>query len=627
MITEMIRRSTEKIIEMLQDLPSKISSLTVAEWAESKRVLPAGTTSMPGPFSWDVAPFMREIADCLSESSPVERVAVMKSAQVTYTVGALENAIGYIIDAAPGPTLFVSADEQMAQTAVELRVDRMIESAGLTGKIRAQTEKRHSKKTGDTKAKKEFAGGFLLAYGPNSGGKLRSFSIQYVLGDEIDAWPQVVGGEGKRANEGDVLALLERRTAAFEGRRKMLYGSTPLVEHNSRIMKLHREGDQRVYMVPCKHCGTMQNLKWENLKWDTDQAGRLDWSSVRYECESCSGIWKNDDKAFFLPEKGRGGMAEWVPTATPEKPTYRSYHINALYSPLGMTTWEDMAFEWLKRKDDPTQLQTFVNTYLGEPWQDRHNAPRYEKIMLYREGYDPGELPNGARALLVTVGADIQKDRIEAEIVAWGRDKVSWSVDYKVFPGDTSDPGDDCWEALRRVIEQPHAGLPVSMALIDSGYNTPVVYDFCDAYYSGVHPVMGDMRVGRRKTVFVRTPIQDHQCERVDLYTDALKQELYTGLTRVKNPEDPDPPGYCHFPTAYTAEYFQQLTAEERVKEIMRTGQERYIWRKHRTRNEAHDCRVYAMGALNVYAFDVMESMGAEQIVWSAFWDWISTKE
>jgi len=179
------------------------SSLTVSEWAEQKRVLPHGTTSMPGPFSWNVAPYMREIADAMSESSPVERVAVMKSAQITYTVGVLENTIGYIIDAAPGPAIFVSADEQMAQASVELRVDRMIESAGLEGKIRSGSHKRHSKKTGDTKSKKEFSGGVLLAYGPNSGGKLRSFSIQYVLGDEIDAWPQTVG------REGDVLNLLE----------------------------------------------------------------------------------------------------------------------------------------------------------------------------------------------------------------------------------------------------------------------------------------------------------------------------------------------------------------------------------------------------------------------------------
>jgi len=283
-----------------------------------------------------------------------------------------------------------------------------------------------------------------------------------------------------------------------------------------------------------------------------------------------------------------------------------------------------MAFEWLKRKDDPTQLQTFVNTYLGEPWQDRHNAPRYERIMLYREGYEPGALPPDALPLVVTVGADVQQDRIEAEIVAWGTGKVSWSVDYRVFWGDTADPDSDAWEGLQHTLEREHAGLPVAMALVDAGYNTPVVYQFASQYYSGVHPVMGDLRIGKRKRMFERTPVQDHEVERVDLYVDALKQELYSNLTRVKNPDDPDPPGYCHFPTAYTEDYFKQLTAEERVKEITRAGQERYIWRKIRTRNEAHDCRVYALGALHVYAHDVTTALGGdEQIDWGAFWQYL----
>lgn len=611
--------ASEWLDDLLKTVPRRTSLMSVSDWATQKRILPAGTTSQPGPFRWSVAPYMREIADCMSETSDVERVAVMKSAQVTYTVGVLENAIGYIIDVAPGPAIFISADEQMAQAAVELRVDRMIESAGLAEKIRAQSAKAHSKKTGDTKSKKEFPGGFLLAYGPNSGGKLRSFSIQYVLGDEIDAWPATVGGDGKKANEGDVVYLLERRTAAFEGRRKILYGSTPLIAGQSRIHKLYLEGDQRQYLVPCKHCGAMQQLKWDQLKWDT-QDGRLHWDSVRYECEECKGIWTNDDKAYFLT---RG---EWKPTAIPEKPGYRSYHINALYSPLGMTSWSDMAFEFLRRKGTPQDLQTFVNTYLGEPWEARHNAPQYERIMLYRESYEAGGLPKEAmmEARIITIGADVQKDRIEAEIVAWGRSKVSWSVDYHVFAGDTSDPRSNAWNGLRWAIESNWAGLPVSMALVDAGYNTPIVYQFCSAYVGGVHPVMGNTSMGKYRELFKRVPVQDHAgVERVDLYVDALKQELYGYLARVKNPEDPDPPGYCHFPQSYGEVYFRQLTAEERVREVTKNGTERYIWKKIRDRNEAHDCRIYAMGALNVFAADVMGNMGIEGIDWRVFWDWV----
>jgi phage terminase large subunit GpA-like protein len=342
----------------------------------------------------------------------------------------------------------------------------------------------------------------------------------------------------------------------------------------------------------------------------------LNWDSVRYECEQCGGHWTNDDKALFL-EKG-----QWVPTADPVKPSFRSYHINALYSPLGMTSWEDMAFEFLRRKSNPSDLQTFINTYLGEPWEARHNAPQYERIMVRREGYDLGTLPKDAKPLLVTIGADVQKDRIEMEIVAWGNRKVSWSVDYRIFHGDTSNPDSDAWEGLRWTIESQHAGLPVSMALVDSGYNTPLVYRFCSQYYAGVAPVMGMAYNARVRSAFKRAPIQGHSgVERVDLYADQLKQELFGYLTPKKNDDDIDPDGYCHFPVQYKEDYFRQLTAEERVRETMRNGTERYVWRKIRERNEAHDCRIYAMGALYVYAADVCANLGQDQIDWQLFFN------
>ncbi len=233
-----------------------VNRLTVSEWAEQKRVLPKGLTSMPGPFRWNVTPYLREIVDCFSETSPVQKVAVMKGARIGATVGVGENWIGYVIDVACGPMMFISGDKETAESAVEVRLDRMIQSAGLQGKIFAQAEKTHGKKTGDTKSKKEFAGGFLLALGPNVGAKLRSFGIRYLFFDEVDAYPLEL------QNEGDPIMLAERRTDEFERLRKILYISTPLIEQTSRIKPLFQAGDQRYYHIPCKHCGHMQRLVW-----------------------------------------------------------------------------------------------------------------------------------------------------------------------------------------------------------------------------------------------------------------------------------------------------------------------------------------------------------------------------
>ena len=585
--------------------------LKVSEWAEQKRFLPIGISSIPGPYRWDVNPFMREIADCFSESSPIQKVAVMKGTQMTATVGLGENWIGYVIDVVPGPMLFVSGDKEMAETAIEIRVDRMIETAGLQGKIFSQAEKAHKKKTGDTKSKKEFAGGFLLAVGPHSGSKLRSFSIRYLFFDEVDAYPQ------ETRNEGDPISLAERRTDAFEQVRKILYISTPLIEQTSRIKPLFLAGDQRYYYVPCKHCGHMQKLQWDHIKYEVDERGILVWNSVHYECEKCGGHWKNGDKAEFL------GLGEWRPSAVAREPNYRSYHLSSLYSPVGMRTWESICQQWIKAKNDPVLLRVFVNAVLAETWIERGEAPRWEKVMLRREEYQVGTCPG--KALLVTIGADIHKDRIEAEIVAWGKDKESWSIDYRVLHGETKEDEGEVWDKFRALLKDEYAGHVAKMVFIDARYNTPQTRSFCDQFMSGVFPVFGESRVGARGKLYVLHDTPGHQVKRVDLYTDVLKQELYGYLEKgTPEPGQDYPYGYCHFPTEYGEKYFRQLMAEERYKETTRTGAVRLVWHlKSGRRNEAHDCRIYAMGALYYFATLICEEeFGSETISWSDFWEW-----
>lgn len=602
-------------------IKTEISHMTVSEWAEKKRVIPEGLSSMPGPYSWSVTPYLKEIADCLSATSSVQEIAVMKGAQVGFTVGVLENWIGYVIDCEPGPMMFVSGDKEMAEASVELRIDRMIQSAGLQDRIFSQSEKKANKKSGDTKGKKEFPGGFLLPVGPNSAAKLRTFSVRYEALDELDSYPENAEGEG------DPIALLLRRTDSFETTRKILYGSTPLVAQTSKILPLFKAGDQRYYYVPCRHCGEMQPLKWDHIKYDKTEDGRVVYESVRYECESCGGVWRNTDKAWFLT---RG---EWRPTATAQRPGLRSYHISSLYSPIGMRSWESICQEWHDIGDDVTKRRVFVNTVFGEPFVERGEAPRWERIMLRREGWSPeirkptGEVieatkPDGA--VLVTIGADVQKDRIECEVVAWGDRKESWSLGYHVLFGETQDIGSICWSDLADIITRPHAGMPVTLALVDAGYNTPTVYQFCEQFSSGVLPVMGDARVGRSRQAYMIKDVPGYQCKRVDLYTDFLKLELYGYLNKgaPESQDAPMPAGFCHFPEEYGDHYFKMLVSEERVPEKTRTGQTRYVWTKPAgRRNEALDCRVYAMGAL--YVFATMAG-GAEDgsIDWPIFWEW-----
>lgn len=597
-------------------IPDHVNRVTMPDWAEDKRILPSGLTSMPGPFRWAATPYLREIAECLSESSPIQKIAVMKGSRLGFTVGLGENWMGYVIDIAPGPMLFVGADKDSAEAVVETRIDRMIETAGLADKIFAQTTKRHAKSTGDKKSRKDFAGGFLMAIGPNVGAKLRSHGIRYAYADEVDAYPQEV------KKEGDPITLILRRTDEYESIRKILYTSTPLIDQTSRIKPLHDAGDQRKYYVPCKHCEHAQVLDWKRMKYDLDEHGILIRETVHYECEKCGGVWRNSDKADFLQ---RG---EWRATSRPTEPNSRSYHLSALYSPIGMRTWGSICQEWIEVKGDPKKLQTFVNTVLGETWVERGEAPRYERIMLRREQYAPGDCPGAP--LLITIGADVQADRIEAEVVAWQRDKESWSIGYHVFPGDTSNIDGAAWSGLYGLVTAQHVGLPVSMAMVDANYQGPTVYQWCERFDGGVFPVIGNTRIGGGRKFSQLSDVAGYDIQRVDLNVDLIKQEIY-GYLRKGPPEigAEFPPGYCHFPLEYAERYFRMLTAEQRMRETTRTGTTRYVWHLPAgRRNEALDARVYAMGALYIFAQFVCEEVYAgEKIEWKQFWDWCESRE
>ena len=637
---------------LAETIHTEITHVLPSEWATAHRILPEGLTSMPGPFRWDVTPYWREPLDCLAPTSPIREVYVRKGAQVGYTVAVLENMIGYIIAAEPGPSMMISGDAGVAEASVELRVDRMIQSAGLAGKIFSQSEKTHGKKTGDTKAKKEFPGGFLLAVGPNSGSKLRSFSIRYLLGDELDAMPLEVGGSTKEAvtaQEGDPWGLAVRRTDSYEAIRKILGGSTPLIKQTSRISALHDEGDARLYFVPCRNprCKTLQPLVWKNLKYEKHpESGRLLWDSVHYVCPHCGADWSNADKAWFLKENVFGGLAEWRPTKDPMRPRVQSYSLPSLYSPVGMRSWEDICDEWIRAQGNPPKLRVFVNTVLGEAYEERSDAPKPDRIMLRRQDYAPEVLyidpetkaPTIIDAILprgpcvLTLGADVQHDRIECELVAWGRNKESWSAGYLTLEGPTDDPGYGAWALLYEILMRPtHGGLPLSLALIDSGFEAPVVYSFVDSnFQAGVMPCKGASNTVGKGRIFALRDVPGYQCKRIDLDEAMLKSEFYAA-SRVgpidTPPEGADlPAGYCHFPAAYERRYFEMLFSERVITKRTQTGVKQY-WDNEGRRNEALDARVYALGALyTLAAARTATEDDPNSVDWPAFWDMVASE-
>ena len=138
--------------------------------------------------------------------------------------------------------------------------------------------------------------------GANSATGLRSMPARYVFLDEVDAYPGDVDGEG------DPIALAEARTATFGHRKKLFLVSTPTIKGLSRIEREYEASDQRRFFVPCPHCGAMQWLQFERLRWEKGKP-----ETALYTCEACDQPISEAAKTEMLAQ------GEWRPTAEGSK--------------------------------------------------------------------------------------------------------------------------------------------------------------------------------------------------------------------------------------------------------------------------------------------------------------------
>lgn len=527
--------------------------------------------------------------DCLSADHPAETVVFMASAQVGKTE-VLLNWAGWVMDLRPAPMMLVLPTVGIAEDFSKQRVSGLIEATpSLAAKIGASRGRGAS----NTILNKEFPGGMLLMRGANSAAGLRSVPVQYLAMDEIDGYPRDVDGEG------DPVKLAEARARTF-ARRKFFYCSTPTIKGESRIEEAYLETDQRKCFVPCPHCGVDQVLKFSQLRWPKGHPEK-----AAYLCEGCDDLIPETAKPWMLKNH------RWVRTNPDAPPEKVGFHINALYSPLGWFSWAEIAAEFLDSHKSSFRLRTFVNTVLGETWESKGERPDWEKIYLRRGGYERGIVPEDG--LVLTAGVDVQADRLECEVVAWGKGMKSWSVDYFVFPGDPA--RDETWDQLAELIDRqwPHASggtLSLSRMCIDSGYATASVYKFCSRYLpTQVVAVKG--RDNLVTPISAPRPVQTtaqgkHVRSGATLYhvgTDLLKDEIY-GWLRQPLPEEGEetPDGWASFPD-YPQDYFQQLVSEQLVSRVSR-GRVTWVWEKVQERNEALDCRVYARAGSIIMGLD-----------------------
>ena len=562
--------------------------LTVSAWADRHRILSPRGANEAGPWRTSRTPYLREIMDALSPSHPCQRVVVMKGAQLGLTESG-NNWIGYVIHHAPGPMLAVQPTVELAKRFSQQRIDPLIEaSPALCEKVAPS----RSRDSGNTVLSKEFPGGILVMTGANSAVGLRSMPARYLFLDEVDAYPPSAD------EEGEPVALAEARTRTFSWRRKLLLGSTPTIKGLSRIEREYEASDQRRYFVPCPHCGEKQHLIFERLRWEKDKP-----ETAAYVCEHCEQPIAEHHKTAMLV------AGEWRPTATSADPLTIGFHISSLYSPVGWLSWERIAREWEAAQTSDEAKRSFINGVLGETWAETGEAPDWQRLYERREDFARGTVPQGG--LFLTAGADVQKDRIEVSVWAWGRGLESWLVDHLVIDGG---PGEAAtWAQVSTLLGEtwPHvsgARLGLARLGIDTGYEAPAVYAWARRQGWGqVLPLKGVEGFNRSAPVSGPTHVDATEGglkikRGARLWTVAVatfKSETYRFLRLAAPTSEQDryPAGYIHLPRGTDAEWIKQLVGEQLVTVKTRRGFTRLEWQKLRERNEALDCRVYARAA------------------------------
>ncbi len=554
--------------------------MTLSQWADAYRVLSAESSAEPGRWHTDKAPYQREIMDAIGDAR-TRRVVIMCAAQLGKTE-LLLNILAYFMAYNPAPILVMQPTLDMGQTFSKDRLAPMIRD---TPVLRGLVDIK-SRYSGNTIMKKNFPGGHVTIVGANSAAGLASRPIKVLLADEVDRYPESAGSEG------DPLSLAQKRQTTFWDKKTVMV-STPVLKGYSRIETEFNQSTREEWNVPCPICGHLQPLAWANVVFDSSDP-TID---PTYRCERCG---KESGEYAW---KAQGINGKFV-AENPDAET-RGFHLNTLASTF--CGWKEIVQKFLVAKEqmdqgNPEGMKVWVNTELGETWEERGDTVEDVELFNRREIYD-AEVPDGVIAL--TAGVDVQDDRFEVEVVGWGIGKENWGIRYQKIYGDLLK--EQVWQDLDNFLltgfqKKDGTTLHILSTCIDSGgHFTDAVYRFTkDRIDRRVWAVKGK---GGQDVPFIRNPSTNNRTKTplFILGVDAGKALLYQRLRHSTKG-----PNYCHFPeneeAGYDVAYFKGLTSEKMVVRFKK-GRSVIVWELKDSsfkRNEPLDLRNYAMAALEI---------------------------
>jgi phage terminase large subunit GpA-like protein len=359
--------------------------------------------------------------------------------------------------------------------------------------------------------------------------------------------------------------------------------------------------------VPCIHCKEPQVLVFggkdleHGLKWGKDLPEESQPSSAYYVCPHCGGImsyadyheemdvggfWQSDaglktvDGYTFYDESGNI-------SPTPDAISFKSWAAYSHNSP-----WSRIVKDWIKAQKSPSKLKTFVNTTLGQTWEEEEGEKvEADNLLLRREFYEFN--PN---IKLITFGVDTQDDRFEIQFDGWGAGEERWSLGYYRLFGDPSRT--EIWDRLADLLRNTtFAGHNANVGCMDHGghFSDEVNKFSIKMGRLFLIPVKGASVYGKPVANFPTKP-NKNKVYLTEVGTDTGK-ELMNQRLKIPQPG----PGFWHFPLndQFDGEYFKQLTAESRVPKYIK-GQKVYVWDAKGRRNEPWDCSNYSLAACRI---------------------------
>jgi phage terminase large subunit GpA-like protein len=600
-------------LSALQVLPPMLLS----KWAAEYFYLSKESSYTEG--RWQAYPYQPFILDCFGNDD-IEIVDVRKSARTGYTKMLLAASAFFTVYRRRNQAIWQPTDSD-AQEFVETEYNPMLRDVAPIKDIFPHLEKKHAHNKNDFK---KFSGCVTYVKGGSSARNYRRISVDVAILDEVDGFDKDIDQEGSPRK------LSKKRTegATFP---KQIVGSTPKLKYLSEIDAAVEEADAvYTYRVPCPHCGARQTLEFggkdkaHGLKWiDKDH------ETAAYSCISCAVLFT---QAEYLSvwDQGRweDGRGNWYDEATgkfrnPEGDVIRPpKHLAidklwSIYSP--QTTWPKIVKEFLDaaakaKHGDKSDLKVFVNTTLGESYEEEAEKTDASELKKRAEDFPLQVVQRGG--LLLQAGVDVQKDRFEVVVWAFGRGEEMWTVDYQVIEANPAIESE--WHKLDPFLlrSYPHvsgARLSIDNVALDTGGHwTHEAYNYvrdrrtADGWVSN-HPVKNPPKLyatkgsstagqkihGKSSLVDVnqRGKVIKNGLRLYLIGTDTAKDLIFNRL-QVAEPG----PGYVHLSKHLPDAFFEHITNEVRVTKHTAKGQfSLWTLRRSGARNECLDCTVMTL--------------------------------